>query len=279
MSILRRREAAWSAIPVAMLASPSLSWEAKGLLAFLLSKPDGWEIRTSHLVSIGPAGEDKVLRVLDELERVGYIARYREQKDGKFQWVTWIFFDPADNDVQAKVEADKSLYRRRPAAPHRDFPDGEIPDGEIPGSSIDLNAGKKESGVPTSGIILNLDAFANAPGSTLPATVRQAYEQAIGLIASPILNDDILVAIRDYGEEMVVAALNACAQRPVRSWAYTKGILKRMATQGAAAQTKAPKSNGKTSTPDDQAIEECMAFLHLDRLAAIEYLKTQGVSQ
>lgn len=75
-----------------------LSWEARGVIGYLLSKPDGWQCRNEDLVAKGPAGGHKVARVLDELKRYGYMRRYRYQDaKGLFQWVTDIYETPEMN--------------------------------------------------------------------------------------------------------------------------------------------------------------------------------------
>jgi len=72
-----------------------LSWEARGVLGYLLSKPDDWECRNSDLISKGPAGEHKIKRVLAELKMFGYMTRKRLKDDeGKFYWLTTVYEDP-----------------------------------------------------------------------------------------------------------------------------------------------------------------------------------------
>ena len=69
-------------LPKAMLNSDNLSWEARGLLGYLLEKPDGWQISLTNLVRNGPAKADKVRRILSELEDAGYLVRRRTNGDG-----------------------------------------------------------------------------------------------------------------------------------------------------------------------------------------------------
>jgi hypothetical protein len=54
---------------------PSLSWKAKGLMAYMLSRPDDWQIRVTDLVRRSPGGECAVRSGLRELEQHGYIVR------------------------------------------------------------------------------------------------------------------------------------------------------------------------------------------------------------
>lgn len=65
------------------------------MLAFLLSKPDNWRTNVSHLRTQGPAGRDKVQKILRELETAGYVRRaVNRNEDGTFENITDIFDDP-----------------------------------------------------------------------------------------------------------------------------------------------------------------------------------------
>ena len=69
-----------------------LSWEARGVMGYLLSKPDEWQVRFYDLVQQGPAGEHKIRRILKELEELGYMERERiKLSDGKFDWITTVY--------------------------------------------------------------------------------------------------------------------------------------------------------------------------------------------
>lgn len=71
------------------LFSAGLSFRAMGLLAYLLSKPDNWQVSVSQLVeqvanSSHPDGRDAVYAVLAELRAAGFIERTRLQDaDGR----------------------------------------------------------------------------------------------------------------------------------------------------------------------------------------------------
>ncbi len=54
-------------------ADSRLSWKARGLLAYLLSLPDGWDIAVRDLVHRGPDGRDAVYTVLHGLKACGYL--------------------------------------------------------------------------------------------------------------------------------------------------------------------------------------------------------------
>lgn len=63
-----------------------LSWDARGVLCYLLSQSDDWVVQVKDLQQ-AKCGRDKVYRILDELKQAGYIQRERKQTEaGKFEW-------------------------------------------------------------------------------------------------------------------------------------------------------------------------------------------------
>ncbi len=83
-----------------------LSWEARGAMGYLLSKPDGWEIKEQDLINKGPAQAHKVRRMIKELKDCGYIRRYRTQRpDGRFEWISEVYESPALNPHQPAVKS------------------------------------------------------------------------------------------------------------------------------------------------------------------------------
>ena len=54
------------------LKNENLSWKAKGILAYLLSKPDNWKVIASSLVNSATDGEGSVYKGLSESKEQGY---------------------------------------------------------------------------------------------------------------------------------------------------------------------------------------------------------------
>lgn len=76
-------------------SNKGLSWEARGLLAYLLTKPDDWTIMLGDLVKQGDAKMFKIRRMLKELEKVGHVQRECiNAGGGKFKWETTIYENP-----------------------------------------------------------------------------------------------------------------------------------------------------------------------------------------
>ena len=54
------------------LEDENLSFKAKGILAYLLSKPDNWEVSVEHLAHVSKEKKTAIRSALKELEEAGY---------------------------------------------------------------------------------------------------------------------------------------------------------------------------------------------------------------
>lgn len=70
----------------AALADGRLSFKARGILAFLLSRPPGWKTSAERLAKSGIDGERAVKSGLKELEATGYLKRTRTHAENG-QWI------------------------------------------------------------------------------------------------------------------------------------------------------------------------------------------------
>lgn len=91
MSIVRgpRPESGWYALDKRISEDARLSWAARGLLIYLLGKPDNWRVNVSHLLQQTQGarvrtGRDGIYALLAELEEAGYVERRQERgADGR----------------------------------------------------------------------------------------------------------------------------------------------------------------------------------------------------
>ena len=58
-----------------VLEDESLSWEARGVLAYLLSRPDNWQPSVAHICKLGNMGRGKGQRIFNELKEAGYVKK------------------------------------------------------------------------------------------------------------------------------------------------------------------------------------------------------------
>lgn len=72
------------------LESPDLSYKAKGILAYLLSRPDDWEVNLQDLINRALDGRDAVKSGLDELETAGHL-RINQERDSEGKWTRVVY--------------------------------------------------------------------------------------------------------------------------------------------------------------------------------------------
>ena len=67
--------APYTVIDRRVLEDERLSWAARGILGYLLAKPDDWQLRIGDLRRRGDLGRDALYRVLKQLRAHGYVER------------------------------------------------------------------------------------------------------------------------------------------------------------------------------------------------------------
>lgn len=95
MAIIRsNRQTNYTVIDNRVFADHQLSFAAMGLLGYLLSKPDNWQVSVNQLIGATEGTEkqskrDAVLKLLDELKAKGFVQMKRKAEGG----VDYIVFD------------------------------------------------------------------------------------------------------------------------------------------------------------------------------------------
>lgn len=91
------------------LNDESLSWKAKGLFAYLWSKPDDWDYRVTEVAKHATDGVGSTSTGVNELENSGYLQRKQKNENGVFGDSVWtlserpIFKNPiTDNPITEK---------------------------------------------------------------------------------------------------------------------------------------------------------------------------------
>ena len=91
-----------------------LSWAARGLLGYLLSRPDDWKVLIKDLQRRGDLGRDGIYKLLRELREAGYVQYERTR------------------DEQGRMRGGTYYVREIPDSPHPEFPDTAKPDRAAP---------------------------------------------------------------------------------------------------------------------------------------------------
>ena len=94
MSIIRtKREHNYTVISNKVYDKNQLSWQAMGLLGYLLTKPDNWQVMVAELVNVTkdtkkPTGPNGVYNIINELKEKGFIS-VRKNSDGSTDYTVY----------------------------------------------------------------------------------------------------------------------------------------------------------------------------------------------
>lgn len=85
------------------IENTTLSFKAKGILTYLLSRPDGWEVSVADLIKRGTDGEKAVRAGLKELKDAGHMKYTTSRKAGRITgWLIEVFEVPDADFVQVE---------------------------------------------------------------------------------------------------------------------------------------------------------------------------------
>lgn len=88
----------YSVIPNDLLNNPEVSLRAKGLFAFIQSKPDGWDFSADRISNQTKEGLQAVISAIKELEKSGYLLRERIQNELGHWGVNYILREIPTNE-------------------------------------------------------------------------------------------------------------------------------------------------------------------------------------
>lgn len=104
-----KRDTPFVQIDKSALQDDRLSWKSKGLLAYLLSLPDDWQIYINELKNHSRDGRDSTRTAMNELIKFGYIHRnFSERKSGQFTGYDY-FVSEKPMSEQPKTENPKTV--------------------------------------------------------------------------------------------------------------------------------------------------------------------------
>jgi hypothetical protein len=83
----------FGAVPNDLLNNPDISFKAKGLYAYLNSKPDNWDFSVEGISAQVKEGIDSVRAGIHELEKFNYLKRIKHQNEKGFWEVDYMLFE------------------------------------------------------------------------------------------------------------------------------------------------------------------------------------------
>lgn len=207
-----------------------LSWKAKAIHVFMLSKPDDWTFYNEEMVKWAKDGLDSFSSGLKELKQFGYVKKEKRRgKNGKFEWVTVVYEVPQKN---VKPSSEKPCMEEpcteKPSMekPHMDNPSMEKPFVENPEllSTDSLSTNKQNTNIQN-----NLVVEEATPANQNPFDFYHA--NGFGLTMNDMTRQKILAWCEDLSDELVVYAMQIAMERNNISWTYTEGILRKWAAK------------------------------------------------
>lgn len=125
----------FSIISNSLLRDSRLTFKARGLLAYMLSHSDEWQMTIKSIAALNGVGRDQVSSALVELEKFGYARRSRvRNEDGTLGGSDWYITDTpsvgqhtSENPAHMSENPHSSKDYPVPDNPTQDYPAQDIP--------------------------------------------------------------------------------------------------------------------------------------------------------
>jgi len=231
MSIVRvRKDARYFTASNEPFVDSRLSWETRGLMGYLLTKPDNWQVRLEDLQKQGPAKLHKLRRMLAEARMYGYMNRIRiSNQDGTFDWITEVFESPSQNPN--------------------------------PSSSVRFStSGLSTSGKPADIVSTDLTSTESINVNERTKILSNLFQNNIALI-TPIMAESIKDAAVEFPDHTwYVPAFKIAIENSARNWKYIYTVLSNWKTNGRDWQPEKSKKQVQKST-NSSGVDKMVAGL------------------
>lgn len=214
----------------------TLSFEAKGLLAYVLSKPNTWQIRKTDLIKRSMSGRTRIDRALLELMSAGYMNWYQEKnEDGTFaDWVYDVYERPEFNpeaeywieEGKRRIQQQKAKNKERnskKAAPKTEEeqpkadnqpseqPKADYPQSDNPASDKQPSSNNELRDIELSNNDLNIEeeegagamllsAFKKNINSSAGESIQRNFEQWLQVLPFDVILNEIEYAAKTGGQ-------------------------------------------------------------------------------
>lgn len=240
------KETPYFSMSRATAQNKSLSYEARGMLCYLLSKPDDWEVHINDLIlkegDNTKTGKSKVYSILSELADAGYIVkpkRYTDDK-GRIQWTPYEVYEQP-------VDSSKSPYSDLPdmvspdmAEPYTEKPDNNIKENTEHFAKEENITENNQSDGPRKPTPQEATNAVYPAIDERIAEIHQALNKAAIIVSGPLL-ELIHDTVDVVGAAPILEAIEITRKRsPNNPAGYLKKVLEgKRAEQEAAIQRRA----------------------------------------
>jgi hypothetical protein len=219
-----------------------LSFRARGILCYLLSKPPDWDIRIEQMSRLGPEGQDALTTAMRELVAAGFVMRVRERNEkGQLKTITLISDYPRYADVWTVEER---LRGYEGGKTEGDETEGSETEGSDSNGSVERQS--VEGGVIINTVLpitVNKKAAAAAPDAKgrNVSEFALAYERIWG---HQVESSYIGAKIDEWATRVPLAtweyALQESFKAGKRYWKYLEAILNRVEVEGIGDKEAKP---------------------------------------
>lgn len=250
----------------------NLSWKAKGLLLYLLSRPDDWKIYETELVKHTSDKLSSLKSGIKELEKAGYIERKRKRDDkGRLQGYDYEVYEQPHHIRKSNVEEDYSIHMRKTNVGKSNngktnvgkSNDGKSHTTNNNSTNNDLTNNNSTNNNSTNNNSSSGASTTQQPLSNSHSNVFNFYqENGFGMLR-PIIVDQISNWIDDFNnnEDIVIEAFKEAASNNVFKWSYVNSILRNWSEKGIKsvedinAYKKQHDIQKKTTQTDDEEFD------------------------
>jgi hypothetical protein len=115
ISIKTKKEGNFTVLSLDCINDNNLSWKAKGLHTYLISRPPGWKIRRADLIKKSTDGRISVLSAVNELKQHSYVYMIQERDlSGKIMETSlYILEKPDQNYIKLEEELNKDIVDKK----------------------------------------------------------------------------------------------------------------------------------------------------------------------
>lgn len=230
MIVRTARKKNYTVIDNRILEDSRLSFKARGLLCYLLSRPDNWQVNDAHLSTIGPDGEAATRSALKELEETAYLLRIKRKGErGRFEWDTYVYDEPQKS---APPQDDFPPMENPPMEPPQDgFPPVDCPPMENP--RVENRTLISTNRISTEKQLLpqkRVNGGSKAEKAKEIGAVHRCWQDNMPGTITPIIGEKINDLIDDYGAEAVIRAIGVAVNAEARSMRFVEGVLRKEKT-------------------------------------------------
>lgn len=211
-----------------------LSYKAKGILVYLLSRPDNWIFYEDEIVSHSSDGKDSVRSGIKELINYGYITRQKKREAGKFAGYEYIVYEAP---VDIVGEDEEATYVEEDFIPHTEKPFTENPKTENP-KTVDpktenpklINNDNTNNDLTNKRKELNNDVVVVEKQQQFQK-ILDMFNNNIHLMTS-IEAEKIMQWLEDLDADVIIMAIEEAVTNNKRNFKYINAILNSWFSQG-----------------------------------------------